>query len=73
MYSCPVAGLRLPQAREDALLLHLRSLSHGFICIEPWYGRCDRAGFAGDFREKDWVNALAPGAVFEASYTIVVE
>lgn len=44
-----------------------------FICIEPWFGRCDRHGYTGDFRDKDWVTALAPGATFEASYTIVIE
>lgn len=44
-----------------------------FICIEPWYGRCDRVAFTGEYCEKDWVNALAPAATFSASYTIVVE
>ena len=23
-----------------------------FVCIEPWYGRCDRVGFAGDLSER---------------------
>lgn len=43
-----------------------------FICIEPWYGRCDRADFAGSIEEREWGNVLAPGEVFEASYTIAV-
>ena len=41
-----------------------------FFCIEPWYGRCDRADFTGEFKDRDWVNALAPGAIFSTSYTI---
>lgn len=39
-----------------------------FVCIEPWYGRCDAVGFAGDISERDYENALAAGAAFEASY-----
>ena len=61
-FDAPVVGLWSPPCKNAP-----------FICIEPWYGRCDRAGFAGDFRDKDWVNALASGATFEASYTIVIE
>ena len=61
-FDAPVVGLWSPPCKNAP-----------FICIEPWYGRCDRAGFTGDFRDRDWVNVLAPGAVFEASYTIVIE
>jgi galactose mutarotase-like enzyme len=34
----------------------------GFICIEPWHGIADPAGFTGDFRTKPGVFNLAPGA-----------
>lgn len=44
-----------------------------FFCIEPWYGRCDRADYTGEFKDRDWVNALAPGATFSASYTITLD
>ena len=44
-----------------------------FFCIEPWYGRCDRADFTGEFKDRDWVNALAPRATFSASYTITLD
>ena len=47
-------------------------LNAPFVCIEPWYGRCDRKGFTGPFDEKDLVNALAPGEVFRTGYTIEV-
>jgi len=32
------------------------------ICIEPWQGISDEAGFTGDFREKLGVFTVAPGA-----------
>lgn len=44
-----------------------------FFCIEPWYGRCDRADFTGEFKDRDWVNNLDPGATFAASYTITLD
>ena len=44
-----------------------------FFCIEPWYGRCDRADFTCEYKDRDWVNALAPGATFAASYTIQMQ
>jgi galactose mutarotase-like enzyme len=32
-----------------------------YICIEPWAGHADPAGFAGDFRDKPGVVLLQPG------------
>lgn len=43
-----------------------------FICIEPWYGRCDRAGFNGTLDQKDWINTLEPGQEFNGGYTIEI-
>lgn len=43
-----------------------------FICIEPWYGRCDDTDFDGELPEKRWGNALEAGDVFETAYTITV-
>ena len=43
-----------------------------FVCIEPWYGRCDDEYFDGDLTERGWGNKLAPHQTFEASYTITV-
>ena len=42
-----------------------------FICIEPWYGRCDSVDFAGEFKEREWSRQLS-GAVFEAQYRITI-
>jgi galactose mutarotase-like enzyme len=33
-----------------------------FVCIEPWCGYNDPAGFAGEFRDKPGVIEVAPGA-----------
>lgn len=60
-FTAPVVGLWSPPTKNAP-----------FICIEPWYGRCDRAGYEGDFRERDWVNRLAPGERFESVYTIEI-
>ena len=43
-----------------------------FVCIEPWYGRCDDEYFDGDLTEREWGNKLVPHQTFEASYTITV-
>ena len=43
-----------------------------FVCIEPWYGRCDRADFNKKLEEREWGNELEPGEIFEKSYTITV-
>ena len=60
-FTAPVVGLWSPPCRNAP-----------FICIEPWYGRCDRAGYEGDYRDKDWINRLAPGERFSSVYTIEI-
>lgn len=44
-----------------------------FVCIEPWYGRCDRVHYDGEYEDKDWIQSLVPLGVFEARYQIVIE
>lgn len=41
-----------------------------FICIEPWYGRCDAVDFSGDISEREFTNALEPGKTFEGGYSM---
>ena len=60
-FDAPVTGIWSPPGKVAP-----------FICIEPWYGRCDRVGYEGDYRDKDWVNRLAPGKKFESVYTIEI-
>jgi galactose mutarotase-like enzyme len=43
-----------------------------FICIEPWYGRCDAEGFTGDLTERTWAQTIAPGETWQADFTIAV-
>ena len=61
-FDAPLVGLWSPPGKNAP-----------FICIEPWYGRCDRAHFNGEYCEKDWINKLAPGEKFSSVYTIKVE
>lgn len=44
-----------------------------FVCIEPWYGRSDKADFNQKIEEREWGNVLKPGERFEAAYTITVQ
>ena len=41
-----------------------------FVCIEPWYGRCDADDFDGTLEERAYENAVEPEQTFEASYSI---
>lgn len=43
-----------------------------FLCLEPWDGRCDNTGFAGEISEKPGILSLASGASYDRSYTIVI-
>ena len=58
-FDAPVVGIWSPPAKNAP-----------FICLEPWYGRCDRAGYEGEYKDKDWINRLAPGEKFSSVYTI---
>ena len=41
-----------------------------FLCLEPWIGRCDDEGFAGDISEKACEAQLAPGECARIGYSI---
>lgn len=41
-----------------------------FICLEPWFGRTDDAGFCGTLGEKAGIQRLAPGGRQDISYAI---
>lgn len=43
-----------------------------FICIEPWYGRCDRVNYTGEYKDKDWMQQIQPDEIFNASYLIEI-
>ena len=58
-FDTPVVGLWSPPAKNAP-----------FVCIEPWYGRCDSAHYKGEYKNKDWMQHLIPGEVFNGGYTI---
>lgn len=61
-FDAPVVGLWSPPTKYDC----------PFVCIEPWYGRCDRVNYSGEFKNRDWMNSLKAGGIFEASYIVEV-
>lgn len=61
-FQAPVVGIWSPEKKQAP-----------FVCIEPWYGRCDRENFEGTLEEREWGNKLNPQEVFEQFYDIKVE
>lgn len=60
-FDAPVVGIWSPPGKVAP-----------FICLEPWYGRCDTAGYEGEYKDKEWMNRLAPGEKFSSVYTIEI-
>lgn len=61
------------QVRFDAPQLGIWSPAGAkapFVCIEPWFGRCDREGFDGDLSEREYGNTLKKGHSFNKEYVI---
>ena len=44
-----------------------------FICIEPWYGRCDYDDYKGELCERPWNNTLEASNEAVMSYTVTVQ
>jgi galactose mutarotase-like enzyme len=44
----------------------------GFLCIEPWAGIADPAGFAGDFSDKPGIVEVPPGATQDFAMRITL-
>ena len=61
-FNAPVVGLWSPPAKNAP-----------FVCIEPWYGRCDRAHYTGEYKDKDWMQQLQPGEIFQGGYIIEID
>ena len=60
-FDAPLFGLWSP-AKKNA----------PFVCIEPWYGRCDASDFTGELEDREYGNCLATGGTFDASYSIFI-
>jgi galactose mutarotase-like enzyme len=41
-----------------------------FVCIEPWYGLPDTAGFEGDITERGFINMAPAGKNWGTRYSI---
>ncbi len=41
-----------------------------FVCIEPWYGRCDRNDFSGELKDREYGNIIPKKEAFEAEYSM---
>lgn len=73
---CDASGSPYLTVRMDAPLFGIWSPPKSnapFVCIEPWYGRCDEEGYEGELKDRKWENALEPYGVWQASYEILVQ
>lgn len=59
--------------KAPAVGLWSKSADAPFVCIEPWWGRADRVGYSGEFRDREYINHLAPEESFKAEYTIILD
>ena len=62
IFDAPLFGLWSP-AKKNA----------PFICIEPWYGRCDSEAFSGTLAEREYGHSLRSHEGFEAAFEIEVK
>ncbi|MBQ0057850.1 MAG: aldose 1-epimerase family protein [Bacteroidales bacterium] len=61
-FKAPLVGLWSPPGKRAP-----------FVCIEPWYGRADKAHYDGTYEYKPWMQMLEKGCSFDASYDIIIE
>lgn len=59
--AAPVWGLWSPPAKNAP-----------FVCIEPWMGRCDAAGFDGPIENREYINTLEAGRTYPFEYRITI-
>lgn len=60
-FDAPLFGLWSP-AKKNA----------PFVCIEPWYGRCDSEEFTGTLQEREYGHQLEAGEEFAVSFDIEI-
>lgn len=60
-FNAPVTGIWSPPHKNAP-----------FVCIEPWFGRCDADNFTGELKDRQFGNSLAGGAEFAAQYEIEI-
>lgn len=60
-FDAPLFGLWSPVGKEAP-----------FVCIEPWYGRCDDIDFTGNLQDRAYGNLLAPHETWCKQFSITV-
>lgn len=43
-----------------------------FVCIEPWYGHADYEDFTGELKDKEGIQKLSEGQMFNSAYTVTI-
>lgn len=61
-FDAPLFGLWSP-AKKNA----------PFVCIEPWYGRCDKDAYNGELKGRDYEQTLEAGKSFDTSYQVTFD
>jgi galactose mutarotase-like enzyme len=65
------AGPRLQVSFVDSPFLGIWSKPGAqFICIEPWHGISDPAGYSGDFHDKLGINLISAGSSFSTTMAV---
>ena len=67
----PVLTVGCPQAQAFGLWAPSKP-GCPFVCLEPWCGITDPAGFSGDISGRELIHRLAPGERYEFTYWIEV-
>lgn len=62
LFDAPLFGVWSPEGKDAP-----------FVCIEPWYGRCDAEGFDGTLEERAYGNRLGIDGSFSAEYRMVFQ
>jgi len=64
-------GLRIDFADTPDLGIWTKA-GAAFVCIEPWHGHADPAGYSGDFREKPGVINLPPAGRWQTAMQVTL-
>lgn len=62
LFDAPVLGLWSPAGKNAP-----------FVCIEPWFGRCDEVGYKGSFEDREWTNHVPKGDCTGSFYIIRID
>ena len=46
--------------------------THPFVCLEPWFGRCDKMGYEGELKDREGEVSLEAGKEFVSGYVIEI-